>query len=79
VLPYSSQRLPEAADGWSIETYQEWIDHNELELALDGLEGLGEINPVPREFWAHLCDAAREMGLGRHVLRLNRRLSESAG
>ena len=66
-------------EGWSVELYQEWLDHNELELALYVPEGLGEMNAVPRQFWAHLRDAAREMRLGLDVAwRLDCRLSDSA-
>ncbi|MFO0916198.1 MAG: hypothetical protein U0795_24785 [Pirellulales bacterium] len=31
----------------TLEAYNEYLDHNELELALDQLEGLGELNTVP--------------------------------
>lgn len=68
-----------SAEGGRIDRYREWLDHNELELALDELEGLGANNPVPREFWVHLRDAAEEMRLERHVLRMDKRLSNSAG
>ena len=69
----------ESADGGCVRRYREWIEHNELELALDELEGLGDRSNVPGEFWSHLLDAAKEMGLRDHVLRLGRRSSEGAG
>lgn len=71
--------LVESDEGGRLHRYREWIEHNELELALDELESLGGINRVPREFWAHLRDAALEMQLSEHRLRLDRRLRENAG
>lgn len=71
--------LVEPEDGGRLARYREWLEHNELELALDELEGLGEINRVPREFWIHLRDAALEMQLEERRLRLDRKLMESAG
>ena len=76
LLPAS---LVESDEGGRLDRYREWIEHNELELALDELEGLGENNPVPRPFWAHLRDAAIEMRLDQHLLRLDRKLAENAG
>lgn len=56
--------------------YREWIEHNELELALEELQGFGEIHQVPRQFWVHLRDAAIEMRLAKHRLHIDRRLNE---
>ena len=50
-------------EGWSLPRYQEWLAHNELELALDELAGLGEANMAPKEFWHALAAAANNMGL----------------
>jgi hypothetical protein len=50
-------------DGWSLSRYQEWLQHNELELALDELAGLGEANMAPEAFWKELIAAADNMGL----------------
>lgn len=41
----------------------EFLDHNELELALYELECLGEDNAVPPEYWRKLAEAARLMDL----------------
>src|SRR5262245_18625884 len=82
-LSEAAARLPaslfESDEGGRLDRYREWIEHNELELALDELEMLGEINPVSRLFWSHLRDAAVEMRLDHHRLRLERRLTENAG
>ena len=51
----------------------EWLDHNELELALDELEALGETNAVPPAYWQALASAAERMGLVGHHARLARR------
>ena len=41
--------------------------HNELELALAELEGLGEVNSCPPRFWRELLSAAQNMGLQKHA------------
>src|SRR5262249_34146288 len=50
-----------------IAQYQEFLDHNELELACDRLEAYGENHGVCREFWLALRDAASKMELSDHV------------
>lgn len=45
--------------------YQDFLDHNELELACDMLEAYAEVHPVPREFWWALFDAAEKMKLSK--------------
>jgi len=55
--------------GGSVEAFRDWLDHNELELALDELEMLAESNPVRPEFWAAMLSAADEMGLHLHAAR----------
>ena len=57
MLPNSAQSNPTVCQ------YQEFIDHNELELACDMLEHYGENNPVSAEFWLALHDAATKMQL----------------
>jgi hypothetical protein len=69
----------ESEEGGRLDRYRDWIEHNELELALDELEMLGGINKVPRQFWVCLRDAAIEMHLPNHQLRLDRRLTDDAG
>ncbi|MBL8755003.1 MAG: hypothetical protein JNK15_16985 [Planctomycetes bacterium] len=82
-LSHAADLLPaglfQSDDGGRLDRYREWIEHNELELALDELEGLGENNRVPRQFWIHLRDAALEIQLAEHRLRFDRRLRENAG
>ncbi len=58
----------ENEDG-SVERFEDWMAHNELELALDELEGLGEVNSCPPRFWRELLSAAQNMGLQMHATR----------
>jgi hypothetical protein len=62
-----------AASDIAVEEYQEFIDHNELELACDMLEAYAEEYPVTREFWIALRDAATKMELSEHVQRYEAR------
>ena len=59
----------------SVERFYDWLENNELELALDELEGLGEINSAPTSFWEELRAAAEQMGLVEHAARYGQRLS----
>ena len=43
--------------------YKEYLDHNELGLALDTLETIGDQVEPPLEYWIHLENAALEMRL----------------
>jgi hypothetical protein len=43
--------------------YDKFLEHNELELAMDELFGLGVTNHPAAEFWRHLKRAAENMGL----------------
>ena len=43
--------------------YQEWIEHNELELALGELESIGAAVSAPKRFWEELEKAKINMGL----------------
>src|SRR5437868_2054242 len=43
--------------------YHEWLEHNELELALDELKHIGEDVLVSKHFWVELEKAARNIGL----------------
>jgi len=54
--------------------YLEFLEHNELELALDELESLGKKNSVPSEYWAVLAEAAAEMNLMEHTKRYRKRV-----
>lgn len=54
----------------NVERLNEWLEQNELELALDELEMLGDDNRSPTEYWQALASAAARMGLGEHQSRL---------
>ena len=58
----------------TVENFQEWLTHNELELALDELEGLGQLNNATAVFWRELLAAAQNMSLQDHVARYQSRL-----
>ncbi|AZZ91822.1 hypothetical protein EUZ85_14220 [Hahella sp. KA22] len=51
--------------GKYIAEYDEYLDHNELELALDMLEeaALEATSKPPKEIWVKLKEAAKSMGL----------------
>ena len=51
----------------TVENYKEYLEHNELGLALDELEGLGEFNKVTKDYWLNLLNAAKQMGLKEKV------------
>lgn len=53
----------------------EWLDHNELELALEELEALGEDNQAGVAYWSCLHSAAVRMELTEHVKRLSQRVA----
>ncbi len=50
--------------------YRDFLDHNELELALDELETVADRRLHSPQFWTHLCDAAEEMSLVARVVSL---------
>lgn len=51
--------------GKYIAEYDEYLDHNELEIALDMLEeaAVEATSPLPKEVWLKLKEAAESMGL----------------
>lgn len=53
----------EAASHEAIAEYQNFLDHNELELACDMLEAYAKDQKVTKEFWLALRDAATRMEL----------------
>jgi hypothetical protein len=65
-----TQVSPHGACGERIRWVREWLDHNELGLALGELEALGESLHLEEAFWEQLTLAATEMGLHSHVQRL---------
>ena len=56
--------------------YKEFLDHNELELALDELEELGNLVPCRGGFWRDLTRAAESMGLRAKMSELEGRFHE---
>ena len=54
---------PEADADDAVREYQEFLDHNELELACDMLEAYAEEHSVSRDFWLALRDASVRMQL----------------
>lgn len=72
-LEHAFARLPaspvDGEEGGAVDQFREWLDHNELGLALDELEMLGEANDVGRGFWECLLQAATEMSLRDHAER----------
>jgi hypothetical protein len=59
--------------------YRDWIEHNELELALDALEAAGADLGAGPAFWRALAAAAAEMGLAEHGARYASRLAGGSG
>jgi hypothetical protein len=57
----------------------EWLDHNELELALDELVGLGELNQAGAPYWQKLLAAAEKMGLTRQSAILQAKITQQDG
>lgn len=57
MLPATANHNPK------IEEYQDFLDHNELELACDMLEDYAEEHSVSPDFWLSLGDAAEAMKL----------------
>ncbi len=68
---------PSAENKGSVARLGEWLGHNELELALEELEALGEDNAAPRDFWEALASVAERMNLAEHKARLTARYTDS--
>lgn len=60
-----------------VNQFHEFLNANELELALDELEGLSEVNKVTNEFWEELFEAASLMELKEHKERYSIKLENS--
>lgn len=69
---YLPTQLNLGEEGGIIERYHEWIGENELELALDELEMIGEDNEVELLFWKELFLAAENMNLKGHCSRFKK-------
>ncbi len=50
-----------ASNDRTIREYQDFIEHNELELACEALEEFANEHPVRPDFWVSLGDAAEAM------------------
>jgi hypothetical protein len=75
-LTRARHSLPDAAaNDTIIREYQEFIDHNELELACDILEAYAEDQMVSKDFWLGLRDAPKKMKLPDHAARYERNIS----
>ncbi len=65
--------LPTAVDKSWVEDF---LHHNELELALDDLEVMADdLEGLSVEFWKQLSAAAKSMGLGQHFERYEARIA----
>jgi len=62
--------IPSSKDESDLAQYVEFLEANELELALDELEAIGSETACPPEFWRVLLSAAEGMHLTEHVTRL---------
>ena len=63
LLPNSSEDSP------SLRQYDEFLEHNELELACDALEDSAKDGSVGSDFWLALRDAASKMRLEENAAR----------
>jgi hypothetical protein len=56
--------------------YEDWLSHNELELAFDELEAIGNEAARSRTFWSELLAAAKNMRLRDRADRCRKKLRE---
>ena len=61
-------------NGFSEESFLEYLDHNELGLALTELEGIPIFNEVQHEFWQLLLNAATIMEIEEKMVEFKSRL-----
>lgn len=57
--------------------YRSFLEHNELELALDMLEELGDLVPCRGGFWRNLERAAESMDLHDRIPYLRERFKQA--
>jgi len=72
----------EVLDAPGYSEYQEYMEHNELELALNVLEDIGSSTSASATYWWNLRKAAQVMGLKSHYASLRkhfRNASRAAG
>jgi len=67
-------RGPGAEVFGSLEQYREYLEHSELELALEELESLGELNAMPGSFWRLLKQAADGLQMPEHSAYYSRKM-----
>jgi hypothetical protein len=72
------EKLIKGDEGAGIEEYFNCLSHNELELALNELEFIGEANNVSVKFWNELLLAAENMGLKKDVSRFNQIINKGS-
>jgi hypothetical protein len=80
LLRRARHALPEKPHGEQaalLARYQEYLDHNELELALDALEELGHLLSAHGGFWRDLERAAENMGLSDRLPALRKAFSDA--
>ena len=53
--------------------YQDYLDHNELGLAMETLADVGDLRGASGAFWTALADAASEMKLTKRAEEYHRR------
>ena len=70
---------PEAAAEYErlLAEYRSFLEHNELELALDRLEELGDLVPCRGGFWRNLERAAESMDLHDRISYLRERFKQA--
>jgi hypothetical protein len=76
LLPKECLQYPEIDVG-NLAAFDDYLEHNELGLALEELAGLGEGNPTPTEFWALLVEAAEAMNIKSSAAQYRARVSGS--
>ena len=65
-LDNALQALPGRPLPTELEQYNEYLDHNELELAFSELEALGDVNRASDRFWDELIAAVEIMRVDEH-------------
>jgi hypothetical protein len=76
LLREAAAELPDAKDLAACENF---LNHNEFELALDVLEDAGHGQQVSREFWWNLKKAAEVMGLRERYASLREQVRLATG
>jgi hypothetical protein len=80
-LAASRYYLPTLLEGEALEAarrMEDYLHHNELGLALDEAEALGELVESSARFWEELRLAAQNMGMKEEAAKYARRLADLA-